>query len=83
MTCDEARKYLWREPFQPVRIRLNAGRTFSIPNPRWAMAAEAILIIGTPPADDPNSRLPDRGLWVQWSEVAAIEPLSKLATPAV
>jgi hypothetical protein len=83
MTYEEGRKYLWREPFQPVRIRLKDGRTFNIPNPRWTMAAEAILIIGTPPAHYPNSRLPDRGLWVQWSEVDAIEPLSEPATPAV
>ena len=83
MTCEEARKYLWRVPFQPVRIRLKDGRTFHIPDRGWTMAAEAILIIGTPPADDPNSRLPDRGLWVQWSEVDAIEPLSEPAAPKV
>jgi hypothetical protein len=83
MTCEEARQYLWREPFQPVRIRLKDGRTFDIPNRRWTMAAEAILIIGTPPADDPKSRLPDRGIWVQWPEVDAIEPLSESAVPLV
>jgi hypothetical protein len=83
MTCDEARQFLWREPFQPVRIRLKDGRAFCIPNPRWAMAAEAILIIGTPPADDPTSRLPDRGIWVQWPEVDAIEPLSEQTAPTV
>jgi hypothetical protein len=83
MTCEEARQHLWRKPFRPVRIRLKDGRSFNIPNSRWAMAAEALLIIGTPPADDPNSRLPDRGIWVRWSEVEAIEPLSEPAAPAV
>ncbi len=83
MTCEEARQYLWREPFQPVRIRLKDGRTFDIPHPRWTLAAETRLIIGTPPADDPTSRLPDRSVWVRWSEVDAIEPLSEPAAPAV
>jgi hypothetical protein len=83
MTCEEARKYLWREPFQPVRIRLKDGRSFNIPGWGWTMAAEAILIVGIPPEDNPNARLPDRGIWVRWAEVEAIEPLSELSTPAV
>ena len=81
MTCEEARQYLWRKPFQPVRIRLKDGRTFNIPNSRWTLAAEAILMIGLPPADDPGSRLPDRKVWVRWPEVEAIEPLSEPAAP--
>lgn len=34
MTCEEARHYLWREPFEPVRIRLKDGRIFDIPDRR-------------------------------------------------
>lgn len=83
MTCEEARQYLWRKPFQPVRIRLKDGRTFDIRYPRWTMAAEALLIIGTPPKDDPDSRLPDRGIWVRWPEVDTIEPLLEPSAPAV
>jgi len=83
MTCEEARHYLWRKPFQPVRIRLKDGRSFYIPDWDWTMAAEAILIIGTPPEDDPNARHPDRGIWVQWPEVEAIEPLSEPSRPTV
>jgi hypothetical protein len=83
MTCEEARQYLWRKPFQPVRIRLKDGRSFNIPDWDWAMAAEAVLIIGLPPEDDPHSRLPDRGLWVRWPEVDAIEPLSEPSAAAV
>jgi hypothetical protein len=83
MTCEEGRQYLWRKPFQPVRIRLKDGRAFNIPNRRWTLAAEAILMIGLPPEDDPNSQSPDRKVWVRWSEVEAIEPLSESAAPAV
>ena len=82
MTCEEARQYLWRKPFQPVRIRLKDGRTFNIPDRGWTLAAEAILMIGLPPADDPDSRLPDRKVWVRWPEVEAIEPLSEPAASA-
>lgn len=83
MTCEEARYYLWRKPFQPVRIHLKDGRSFNIPDWGWTMAAEAILIIGTPPEDDPNARYPDRGIWVRWPEVETIEPLSEPSRPAV
>lgn len=83
MTCEQARQYLWREPFEPVRIRLKDGRTFNIPRRGWTLAAEALLMIGIPPADDPNSRLPDRGIHVQWADVDTIEPLPEPATPSV
>lgn len=83
MTCEEARQYLWREPFQPVRIRLKDGRTFDIRHSGWTLAAEALLIVGIPPADDPNSRFSERGIWVRWPEVDTIEPLSEAAASVV
>jgi hypothetical protein len=83
MTCEEARKYLWREPFQPVRIRLKDGRRFDIFYSGWTLAAEAILMIGLAPEDNPGSRYPDRKVWVPWAEVEAIEALPDLAAPAV
>jgi hypothetical protein len=83
MTCEEARKSLWREPFQPVRIRLKDGRTFDIPDLGWTIAAEALLMVGVPPQEDPSSRFPDHLEWVRWPEVDTIEPLSEPAAPAV
>jgi hypothetical protein len=83
MTYEEARKYLWREPFQPVRIRLKDGRRYEVLYPRWTLAAEAILMVGVPPEDNPGSRFPDHMVWVRWPEVDAIEPLSEPATPTV
>lgn len=83
MKCEEARQYLWREPFEPVRIRLKDGRTFDIRHSNLTLAAEAILIIGIPPADEPDAWYSDRKLWVQWAEVEAIEPLPTPAAPAV
>jgi hypothetical protein len=83
MTCEEARQYLWREPFQPVRIRLKNGRMYDVPDSGWTLAAEAILMVGVPPEDNPGSRFPDHLEWVRWPEVEAIEPLSGPAMPAV
>ncbi len=83
MTYEQARQYLWREPFQPVRIRLKDGRTFDIRHSGWTLAAEALLIVGLPPEDDPNSRFSDRSVWVRWPEVDAIELLSEPAAPTV
>ena len=83
MTCEEARHYLWREPFQPVRIRLKDGRTFDILHRGMTLAAEALLIIGIPPANEPNAEYSDRTVWVRWPEMEAIEPLSEPAAPTV
>jgi hypothetical protein len=83
MTCEEARKYLWRKPFQPCRIRLKDGRTFDIRYLNLALAAEAVLIIGIPPADEPDAWYSDRKVWVRWGEVEAIEPLPAPTAPAV
>ena len=83
MTCEEARQYLWRKPFLPVRIRLKDGRSFDIPDRGWTIAAEALLMVGVPPEDDPDSRFPDHLVWVRWPEVDAIEPLPEPAAPAV
>jgi hypothetical protein len=82
MTCEQAREYLWREPFQPVRIRLKDGRSYDIFHSGWTLAAEAILMIGLPPEDDPGSRFPGRHIWVRWPEVDTIEPLSEPAAPS-
>jgi hypothetical protein len=79
MTCEQARQYLWREPFQPCRIRLTDGRTFEVRHSTLILAAEAILILGIPPTDEPDAWYSDRRLWVKWPDVEAIEPLS---TPA-
>lgn len=81
MTCEEARQYLWQEPFQPVRIRLKDGRIFNVPDPNWTLAAEAILMVGVPPEDNPSSRFHDHLVWVRWPEVEAIEPLTEPMTP--
>jgi hypothetical protein len=81
MTCEEARQILWRKPFQPCRIRLKDGRSFDIHYLNLALAAEAILIIGIPPAEEPDARYSDRKLWVRWPDVEAIEPLPMPAAP--
>lgn len=83
MTYEEARQYLWREPFQPVRIRLKDGRRYDIYYSGWTLAAEAILRVGVPPEENPGSRCPDHLIWVRWPEVEAIEPLPEPAAPAV
>ncbi len=83
MTCSEARKFLWQKPFTPVCIRLKDGRTFKIPHPHLTLAAEAVLIIGIPPPEEPESIYPDRSLWVQWPQVDQIETLPTAAAPTI
>ena len=79
MTCEEARQYLWRKPFQPVCIRLKDGRSFHVRYRGMTLAAEAMLIIGIPPAEEPDAHYSDRKIWVRWPEVETIEPLSEAA----
>lgn len=81
MTCEEARQRLWRKPFQPCRIHLKDGRAFDVRHRNLALAAEAILIIGLPPTNEPDAWYSDRKLWVQWADVSAIEPLPAPTAP--
>lgn len=83
MTCEEARKHLWHKPFEPVRIRLKDGQAFEVHHRTLTLAAEAVLIIGIPPADEPDAAFSDRRLWVSWSDVDAIEPLTRGSAQAV
>lgn len=83
MKCEEARRFLWRRPFQPVQIRLNDGRTFEIRHRTLTLAAEAVLILGIPPTDEPDAAYSDRRLWVRWADVDRIEPLSPSIAPAI
>jgi hypothetical protein len=75
MRFEDVRQYVWRESFRPIRVRLKDGRTFDIRHPNLALAAEAILIIGIPPADEPDSIYGDRSEWVRYDQIDGIELL--------
>lgn len=75
------REHLYRKPFQPFRVHVKDGRSFTIHHPNLAMAAEAILQIGIPAPDDPNPVFGERKVWVRWADVDAIEPLSQSPSP--
>ena len=83
MDFEQLRGHLGRKPFQAFRVRLKDGRTFDIVHPNLALAAESILIIGIPAADDPNPVYSDRTEWVRWPLVDGVEPLPKADAAAV
>jgi hypothetical protein len=62
-------------PFQPFRIHLTDGRTFDVREPSWNLPAEAILLVGVAPNDDPQSRVPDRHERVEYQSISRVEPL--------
>ena len=76
MTHEELRQHLWREPFQPVRVRLKDGRTFDIRHRNLGLLGASVLIIGIPAPDDPEQYYADRQVWVRFHEIDAIEPLT-------
>jgi hypothetical protein len=76
VTPADMRKRILERPFQPFRVCLTDGRRFDIHHPTWNLVADAILLIGVAPDDDPRSRLPDRHEWVDYRLIARVEPLT-------
>ena len=76
ITAADIRERILEHPFQPFRVCLTDGRSFDIHDPSWNLAADAILLIGVPPDDDPQSSLPDRHEWVDYRLIAKVEPLA-------
>ena len=83
MTSEELRQRLYREPFQPFRVKLKDGRSFDIHYPKLNLVGESVFIIGLPAPDDPNPRFYDRQVWVPLKQIDEIDLLPGPATPAV
>jgi hypothetical protein len=79
MRCEDVRQYVRRDAFQPIRVRLKDGRTFDIRHPNHALVAEAVLIIGVPSPDDPDSIYGDRSEWIRYPQIDGIELLPESA----
>lgn len=77
ITPTDLRKRILEHPFQPFRVRLKDGRSFDIHDPAWNLVADAILLIGVAPDDDPQSGLPGRHEWVNYELISKIEPLTQ------
>jgi hypothetical protein len=75
MRAEDLRRYLWRETFQPIRVRLKDGRSFDIRHPNLSLVGESVLIIAIPPADEPDSIYGDRSKWVRLDQIDGIELL--------
>ena len=76
ITAADMRKRSLERPFQPFRVYLTDGRRFDIHDPSWNLVAEAILLIGVAPDDDPRSRLPERHERVDYQLIDRVEVLS-------
>ncbi len=76
ITAADLRKRILERPFQPFRVYLTDGRCFDIREPTWNLVADAILLIGVAPDDDPQSRVPERHERVDYELIARVEPLN-------
>jgi hypothetical protein len=79
MRPDELRQVLYKEPFQPFRVRVRDGRTFDIRYSELSLIGESVFIIGIPAPDDPNPRFYDRQAWIPLQWIDGIDPLPEPA----
>jgi hypothetical protein len=82
MTAQQLRERLYREPFQPFRLRLSDHRSFDILYPHLNLVGESVLIVGIPPADVSHPTFSDHQVWVPLNSIAALETLPEQPTPA-
>ncbi len=75
VTATDVRQRILQHPFQPFRVYLTDGRRFDVYDPTWNLVADAVLLIGISPSDDPQSRLPDRHERIDYRQIARVEPL--------
>jgi hypothetical protein len=68
MTADNIREKLVREPFQPFRLRLASGDSYTIRSPGLVVVMKSELFIA-----HPNS---DRHTFIPMWHVAAVESLA-------
>lgn len=81
MTPEQLRQHLYREPFEPFRVRLSDGRSYDIRHPDLNLVGESVFIIGIPEAGDPDPQFYDYTVWVPLKLIDGIDPLPNLATP--
>ncbi len=77
MTAEQLRQQLYREPFQPFRVRISDGRAFEIHDPYLHLVGESVFVVGIPAPDEP--RFYDRQVWVPLNMVEGVEPLPAAA----
>lgn len=82
VTAADMRKRILERPFKPFRVYLTDGRSFDIHDPTWNLAAEAILLIGVAPEDDPHSRLPDWHERIDYQQIARVSDLKEFTSHA-
>ena len=80
MERERFQQLLRQKPFQPFRVILDDGRTFDIRYPEMNLLASWYVKIGVP---EPGAADPicDHTVFVPFSKIARLEPLSPAAPP--
>jgi hypothetical protein len=81
MTSEQLRQHLYRQPFEPFRVRLSDGRSYDIRYRDLNLVGESVFIIGIPEAGDPDPQFFDHTIWVPLKLIDGIDPLPNLAAP--
>jgi hypothetical protein len=73
--ASDMKKWAWAEPFRPYRVYLKDGRHFDVPNPRWTLVGEPVVILPIPSEVDPRQTVPEHTEMVFYREIDRVEPL--------
>jgi hypothetical protein len=70
---------LRKRPFEPFRIHLSDGTFHDVRDPRLTLVTGLRMVVGKPNPRDPDSGIGAGYDWVEWNEIARIEPLGAAA----
>ncbi len=78
MRPEDVREFLRRRPFQPFRITLTDGRTYTVQHPDLAMVGRSTVAVGLPRENDPDP-VYDRLVTISLLHIMEVEPLETSA----
>jgi hypothetical protein len=73
MTAETFREILHRAPFEPFRVVMSSGESYSVIHPDWALVTSRSLILAIP---DPGHPEGERWAFCSYLHISHVEILS-------
>ncbi|MEN1681906.1 MAG: hypothetical protein AAGJ46_20180 [Planctomycetota bacterium] len=72
MSASILKERLFRQPFEPFRVRLSNGQAYEVRHPEMALLYKSGLYVGVPQNSDD---LAEEVVWCSLLHIAAVEPV--------
>jgi hypothetical protein len=80
MQPQEMQALLRKRPFEPFRVYLADGDVLVIRHPRLNLVTQETFIVGVANPNNPDPTIAERFIYVGWSYIAKVEPLTAAAS---